>query len=96
MARTIAQVIDELTRRQRSVPYDELLTLMQRAGCSVTKTKEGCRITHPQVRGFVATVAKPHGGKSGNSVKSPYVRNCVKLLEGARDEQGENLDGQAS
>ncbi len=92
MAQTIAQVIDELTRKQRSLPYDELLALMQRSGCGVKTTKEGCRITHPQVRGFVAMVAKPHGSSSGNSVRAPYVRNCIKLLESAREEQGGNLE----
>ena len=96
MARSVAEVIKDLTRRQRSLPYDELLTLMQRAGCGVKETKEGCRITHPQVRGFVAMVARPHGSRSGNRVKSPYVRNCIKLLDGAREEQRAGLEEQES
>ena len=96
MTQTVAQVIDELKRKQKSLPYDELLTLMRQAGCSVTKTKEGCRITHPRVHGFVATVAKPHGSKSGNCVKAPYVRKCTMLLEGAVEEQGESLEEQGS
>jgi hypothetical protein len=90
----LRRVLAELRQRRRSLPYRELLRLMRSVGCEVTKTQEGCRITHPAVRGFVATVARPHGPGARRDVREPYVKNCIRLLEqvveakeGAHEEQ---------
>lgn len=83
MEQSIEEIIEELRRRKKALAHDDLLKLMTAAGAHIRTTREGCLIRHPSVHDFVASVAKPHGKRSGNAVKLPYVKNCITLLERA-------------
>lgn len=86
MANTdIEATISELRRRRNGLGYGDLVKLMERAGCIVKPTQEGCLVRHPEVRGYMATVARPHGRAAGNKVKEPYVKNCIRLLEDVQE-----------
>lgn len=96
MGANVRNVLILLRQRKRSLPYSELQQLMKQADCRLTTTAEGCRITHPSVRGFVAMVAQPHGRGAGKDVREAYVKNCIRLLERALEAEEEPDEGQSS
>jgi hypothetical protein len=94
--RDAIDVCGELRRRKRNLRYDELLGLMASASCRRVDTGDGCRITHPAVRTFVAIVARPHRKHAEPFVRFPYVNNCIRLLERVLETQGVNHEEEPS
>jgi hypothetical protein len=85
----LEQVLRELRRRKKGLAYDELRRLLQMAGCRIRDTKDGFLVSHPHVRGYMPTVAKPHGRAAGNVVRPVYAGKCIRLIELAIEAKGE-------
>lgn len=77
----VEELLEELCQERKALKYERLVTLMERAGCRVRTTKEGCRITHPEVTGVIVQVPRPHNPGGRKDVKEPYVKKCIELLE---------------
>jgi hypothetical protein len=60
---------------------------MEKAGCTVKTTKEGCLIHHSAVPGRLVPVAKPLGKGRRAVVKEPYVKQRINLLEAIGEER---------
>ncbi|MGC8917686.1 MAG: hypothetical protein ACP5NF_11990 [Thermoanaerobaculum sp.] len=77
----VADALEELRKKQKSLTYRELQNILKRAGCRVRETKEGCRVSHAQALGFIVFVPRPHHPGGRKDVKQPYVKKCIELLE---------------
>ena len=87
----LEQLLRELRRRKKGLAHDELRRPLQMAGCRIRDTRDGFLVSHPYIRGYMPTVAKPHGRAAGNVVRPVYVGKCIRLIELAIEEKGESV-----
>ena len=94
MSGDLESIIATLRDRRKTLKFNDLRSLMDRAGCEAKPTREGCMFRHDLVPGMQVPIAKPHGRSGGNDVREPYVKQCIKLLEELRDNLGESNRGE--
>jgi hypothetical protein len=80
-------IIQALEASRKASSFAQLVSWMEKAGCTVKMTKEGCLFYHPAVTGRLVPVPKPHGKGRRAVVKEPYVKQCIKLLEAIGEER---------